>query len=298
MFYKKIFTITALLFFINILAEAQVSINNTGDQPNSSAMLDVSSTSKGILIPRMTEAQRNAISNPIEGLMIYQTNNEPGYYYYSVTSFPTGWKKVANGDETKIYGIYNIKVTGSGRIGDPYHITAGTHYIGEQFGGGTVFYVYDGGMHGLVASLDDISTSATWDNGNPVAKITGTVWDGSNPYQLGGSFLGGVMNTGLIIAGIIGDNPLGNFAARLCSDFYCVDNTDSYLYYGDWYLPTLFELNLMYQQKSVLGISGGEYWSSNEATDAYQAWVMNFGNNYNYTNQKNSTAKVRAIRSF
>jgi len=298
MYFIKLIAVTIMFFFVAFSTEAQVAINNTGDQPNSSAMLDVSSTSKGILIPRMTDTQRNAISNPIEGLMIYQTNNEPGYYYYSVTSYPIGWKKVANGDETKIYGIYNIKVTGSGRIGDPYHITAGTHTIGEQFGGGTVFYVYDGGMHGLIASPNDISTSSTWDNGNPVPKITGVVWDGSNPYQFGGSFLGGAMNTGLIVAGLIGDNTSGNFAAKLCADYYCVDNFDYTLYYGDWYLPTLFELNLMYQQKAVLGISGGEYWSSNEGTDIPQAWVMNFDNNYYYTNQKNSTAKVRAIRSF
>ena len=296
--FARIFAITAILLTVAFSVKAQVSINNTGDQPNSSAMLDVSSTSKGMLIPRMTEAQRNAITSPAEGLMIYQTNNESGYYYFSMTTYPQGWKKVANGAETKIYGIYNIKVTGTGTIEDPYHITAGNHYIGEQFGGGTVFYVYDGGMHGLIASPNDLSAAVTWDNGNPVAKINGVVWDGTNPYQLGGSFLGGAMNTGIIVSGLIGDYPTGNFAARLCADYYCVDNSDIYLYYGDWYLPTLFELNLMYQQKAVLGITGGEYWSSNEYIDPYQAWVMNFDNNYYYTNQKSSNAKVRAIRSF
>jgi hypothetical protein len=48
-----------------------------------SAILDVQSTEKGMLVPRMTQAQRNAISSPGSGLLIYQTDNTPGFYYYS-----------------------------------------------------------------------------------------------------------------------------------------------------------------------------------------------------------------------
>lgn len=48
-----------------------------------SQILDVESTSDGILIPRMTEAQRDAISPDIEGMLIYQTNNTKGFYYYN-----------------------------------------------------------------------------------------------------------------------------------------------------------------------------------------------------------------------
>ncbi len=54
--------------------------------PNSSALLDISSTGlpyKGILIPRLTQAQRTAIVTPATGLLIYQTNATPGFYYYS-----------------------------------------------------------------------------------------------------------------------------------------------------------------------------------------------------------------------
>lgn len=62
-----------------------VSINDTGAEPDSSAMLDVSSTDKGLLIPRMTMAQRDAIVNPANGLLIYQTNNNNGLYFYNGT---------------------------------------------------------------------------------------------------------------------------------------------------------------------------------------------------------------------
>ncbi|MEO8146412.1 MAG: tail fiber domain-containing protein [Bacteroidia bacterium] len=51
--------------------------------PNSSSLLEIKSTTKGILIPRMTKVQRDAIASPTSGLLIYQTNSSPGFYYYS-----------------------------------------------------------------------------------------------------------------------------------------------------------------------------------------------------------------------
>src|SRR5262245_44928774 len=50
-----------------------ISINNSGSAPDPSAMLDVSSTTKGALIPRMTQVERNAISNPALGLQVFNT---------------------------------------------------------------------------------------------------------------------------------------------------------------------------------------------------------------------------------
>jgi hypothetical protein len=64
-----------------------VSINTNEADPDSSAILDISSSNKGILIPRITEANRP--SNPAEGILIYQVDNTPGFYYFD----GTGWKK-------------------------------------------------------------------------------------------------------------------------------------------------------------------------------------------------------------
>ena len=58
-----------------------------GANPSGSAKLDISSTSKGILIPRMTQSQRNAISSPATGLLIFQTDNAPGFYYFTGSSW-------------------------------------------------------------------------------------------------------------------------------------------------------------------------------------------------------------------
>nr|NQU89746.1 hypothetical protein [Bacteroidota bacterium] len=55
---------TILLFSIQSYAQTGVAINNTGADPDNSAMLDVSSTTTGMLVPRMTEDQRTTIASP------------------------------------------------------------------------------------------------------------------------------------------------------------------------------------------------------------------------------------------
>src|SRR6476660_5281251 len=55
--------------------------------PDVSSALEIKSTTQGLLISRMTLAQRNAIASPATGLMIYQTNNTPGFYYFSGTAW-------------------------------------------------------------------------------------------------------------------------------------------------------------------------------------------------------------------
>lgn len=69
------------LFFINI-TEAQQNVGIGTSTPQASALLDVSSTSKGFLPPRMTDAQRIAITSPADGLLVYQTNAPIGLYFY------------------------------------------------------------------------------------------------------------------------------------------------------------------------------------------------------------------------
>jgi hypothetical protein len=60
-----------LFLLVGMYAHSQVGINNFGSLPDSSAMLDVQSTSKGILIPSMTVSQRNAILKPATGLVVF-----------------------------------------------------------------------------------------------------------------------------------------------------------------------------------------------------------------------------------
>ena len=72
-----------LILFISTDTFAQVGIGT--DNPAASAALEVTSSTnnKGILIPRVTATQKNAIVSPAEGLMIFQTTAPAGFYYYT-----------------------------------------------------------------------------------------------------------------------------------------------------------------------------------------------------------------------
>ncbi|MFM9910891.1 MAG: hypothetical protein ACKVOW_16240 [Chitinophagaceae bacterium] len=79
--------------------------------PHPSAQLDVTSTNKGLLIPRLTLAQRGAIASPVLGLLIYQTDGVPGYYSYngsfwSITN--TQWSSVFPPDI--FFGAGNVSI--------------------------------------------------------------------------------------------------------------------------------------------------------------------------------------------
>ena len=76
---KKITLITLMLF--TALGYAQVGINT--NTPDASSALEIESTTGGILIPRLTESQRDAIVAPTTGLMIYQSDETAGFYYYN-----------------------------------------------------------------------------------------------------------------------------------------------------------------------------------------------------------------------
>ena len=71
---KTILTILTLGFLVTSSTYAQVSIGT--QTPDASAILEIESTNKGFLPPRMTTAQRDIIGSPVEGLTIYNTDNK------------------------------------------------------------------------------------------------------------------------------------------------------------------------------------------------------------------------------
>jgi hypothetical protein len=157
------------------------------------------------------------------------------------------------------------------------------HYIGESYGGGIVFYVYDNGKHGLIAATLDQSNEMRWDAG--VANFTMARADGVGA---------GKSNTTLIIAGMgFGDG--GTYAARICNEYsVTVDGVT----YGDWYLPSKYELNLLYLQKTVVGgFDMFWYWSST-SPDIEYVWFQSFTDGGQYPCAIGTAWGVRAIRSF
>lgn len=86
------------LLTLSFFASAQnVAINTDGSTANSSSMLDIKSTTKGVLIPRMTAAQKAAITTPATGLLVYQTDGTSGFYYNSGTPASPVWQYISTG---------------------------------------------------------------------------------------------------------------------------------------------------------------------------------------------------------
>jgi uncharacterized protein (TIGR02145 family) len=88
---KTIFRLFIVLGFILSISSlntfSQVSISTNGACADASAMLDVKSTTKGMLIPRMTASQRTGISSAASGLLVYQTDGTAGFYYHNGTAW-------------------------------------------------------------------------------------------------------------------------------------------------------------------------------------------------------------------
>ena len=70
--------------------ELPLSINDDGAAPDNSALLDVQSTQKGVLIPRMSSSERNAIPTPATGLMVFDNNTTSFWYYDGISWVEVG----------------------------------------------------------------------------------------------------------------------------------------------------------------------------------------------------------------
>lgn len=77
---KACFLLACALAALTLPAQVVISPNNPAN-PHASAMLDVQSTDKGMLVPRMTTAQRTAIANPAKGLLVFDTNTNTFWFY-------------------------------------------------------------------------------------------------------------------------------------------------------------------------------------------------------------------------
>ena len=131
---KHFFTLLAAVL-LTASTYAQVGVGTT--TPDASSALDITSTTKGLLIPRMTAAQRDAISSPAIGLMIYQTDGTVGFYYYNGSS----WAEVAATSKTYSVNTFYAEL------------------------GGYVIQISPNGKHGLVVAMQDQGVS-TWYQAN------------------------------------------------------------------------------------------------------------------------------------
>jgi hypothetical protein len=169
-----------------------------------------------------------------------------------------------------------------------------TYSIGDYVHGGIVFWVDETGQHGLVCAKKDQSASMRWfggTNGHTRAK--------------GDGVFAGKANTAIIIAATvsIGDDN-ATYAARVCNELQLEE--ERVPKYGDWYLPSNHELNLMFLKKAEINATAGRqsgsslssaYWSSTEI-DKDGAYKVNMSDGKGTETSKGSTSNVRAVRTF
>jgi len=134
--------------FISSAAFAQTGIGTTA--PNASAKLEIASTDKGFLLPRMTSAQRTAITSPANGLLVYQTDGVTGFYVNTGTSASPVWLRL-NSDWTK--------------SGNDISFTTGNISTNGNFTGGNTASSTLSGFAANVASISANYSITAADNG-------------------------------------------------------------------------------------------------------------------------------------
>jgi hypothetical protein len=277
---RKIFTFLAAVL-LTASTNAQVGIGTT--TPDASSALDLTSITKGFLIPRMTNQQRIDIETPAEGLMVYVTGVGDvvgSFMYYDGIS----WKDATGSD-----------------VNDPPVVPVAVAVaVGDFYQGGVVFYLltaedtgYDANeIHGLIAAVADQSSSegVNWDD------------DSTPRYTAIGTAIGaGASNTNAII--VAQGGIAKSYAAGLARVYRGGE-------YTDWFLPSKDELNEMHLKKddinTTAAANGGsdflnvEYWSSTQVWvfDANYARTHDFLGGSPKIRSKNSDHRVRAVRAF
>jgi hypothetical protein len=152
--------------------------------------------------------------------------------------------------------------------------TNGVHYVGQNYGGGIVFYTDTSGEHGLVAAQTD-QGNAQW---GCYGETMGAIYSGIGT---------GKSNTDQIVYYC----PDTGIAARVCKDLVLNG-------YDDWFLPSKDELNEMYLHKDVIGgFTDNSYWSSTEYNrlNGYQQSFYTGGQGWS---SKRSLFYIRPVRSF
>ncbi|MEJ8820356.1 phage tail protein [Lacibacter sp. H407] len=111
---KKYSLLSSILLLSFGCFAQSAAINTDGSNADASAMLDVKSTNKGMLVPRMTTAQRTAITSPAKGLLVFD-NDTGGFWFYNGTA----WTSLTSGDPVNVWSRNgnNINNNNSGNVG-------------------------------------------------------------------------------------------------------------------------------------------------------------------------------------
>lgn len=178
---KQIILVFFFVVFIAFYGNAQIAINANGDNPDPSAALDVSSTSRGLLTPRMLETDRISIASPAKGLLVYQTDGTDGFYYFDGNS----WLSLSNSGTTS-----------SGDVGEMYEYNTSGNSTEITIITSGIFYGWTSASSGVLNGIN-FNNSVTADN----LKVSS---DGT--YLVNASFSFGSKNNADIVEAAIFKN--------------------------------------------------------------------------------------------
>src|ERR1700722_13772452 len=148
---KKLLYLLVILLATHTAAIAQVGLNTDGSNPDSSAMLDIKSTTQGILIPRMTSTQRAAIKNPAKGLMVYDSTTTSFWFHNGstwseITTGANGWNLTGNSNLTPANNfigttdkeplVFKVNNAVAGRLDTGSNVSYGAGALPASFGFG------------------------------------------------------------------------------------------------------------------------------------------------------------------
>lgn len=299
---------------INLLSFFLINISLWAQSPQKMSYQAVIYNSNNQLVTNQQINMRISILQwSVSGSAIYVETHTPTTNSNGLISLEIGGGTVVSGsissidwakgpyflkNETDLNGGTNYNIIGASQLLNvPYAFYAEkagnvySHYVGELYGGGMVFWIDETGQHGLIVSLTDLGICDWWTN--PYVNIPSTNANRDGYYA-------GKTNTERIIAYPYHDNS--NYAAMLCSEYKGGG-------FGDWYLPAISELKLLgegvYHTNMRLQNIGGipfnpnYYWSSTEF-DYQGAWCYDFGNSQSIGVDKTffNNIHVRAVRAF
>lgn len=204
-----------------------LAVNTDGSTANASALLDVKSTVKGMLIPRMTRTERNAIASPATGLLIFQNGPDSvGFYYYTGSRW------------TWIFSVSNTD-TLAWKTGGNSGTVDGSHFIG---------------------TIDNIPWSFRVNN-QKAGRIDHINWNSFFGYQAGNANSSGIHNTAVgyqaFQSNLSGSNntAIGTLASNSISS----GSENSSLGYGSQYLNTVGNGNTTYGFYSMYNNVAGSF---------------------------------------
>ena len=229
---KKAFILYAVTLGLAVVSlspsKAQsLAINTDGSTANASAMLDVKSTTKGMLIPRMTSAERTAIANPAAGLLVYDNETESFWFYKSEswTELVTGGGAGTNYWNTNGAHIYNnntgnvgigvsiplakLHVAGNVKVNGANTIEFGAGVAGKEVSAGKIGYQTFGSNNALdivgAGTLGSNRKITFWNEGG--AEFRGSVKvNGANTIEFGAGVAGKEVSAGKIGYATFGAN--------------------------------------------------------------------------------------------